>query len=199
MRLERSPESRRKFVDSQIVNEVAFQIRGLRNKKQLSQPELAGILDTTQNQIYRLENPDKSKPTLSTLKKIAAAFDVGLVVRFVPFGEMIDYLTRTPRLDTGISSSRRRPESFPEELPALKASISATGSPLARNQPTVEYVQKPNSENPLKRFEQGLLELQPPNVTAIDAYKAKKGSIPVALDKGQIGATLMDGTAGGVR
>lgn len=41
---------------------------------------------------------------------------MGLVVRFVPFSEMIDYLSGTPRLDLGISTARNHPLSFAEEL-----------------------------------------------------------------------------------
>src|SRR5439155_6784281 len=84
-RLARSPESRAKFVASHISNGIAFQIRALRNRNRWSQPKLAEEIGTTQNQVYRLENSSKTKPTISTLKKLAAVFDVALVVRFVPF------------------------------------------------------------------------------------------------------------------
>src|SRR5437899_5016222 len=83
-RLARSPESRAKFVASHISNGIAFQIRALRNRNRWSQPKLAEEIGTTQNQVYRLENSSKTKPTISTLKKLAAVFDVALVVRFVP-------------------------------------------------------------------------------------------------------------------
>jgi transcriptional regulator with XRE-family HTH domain len=122
-RLSKGRDLRRRFVESQIANEIAFQVRALRHKQEWSQPALARELDTTQNQIYRLENPAKSKPTISTLKKIAALFDVGLVVRFVPFGEMIDYLSGTPRLHGGLSTTSHRPLNFSEELPILESSL----------------------------------------------------------------------------
>src|SRR2546429_2381680 len=75
-RLARSPESRAKFVASHISNGIAFQIRALRNRNRWSQPKLAEEIGTTQNQVYRLENSSKTKPTISTLKKLAAVFDV---------------------------------------------------------------------------------------------------------------------------
>src|SRR5438046_8135249 len=83
-RLLRGRKARSKFVASQISNGIAFQIRALRNRNRLSQPKLAELVGTTQNQIYRLEKPATAKPTISTLKKVAAAFDVALVVRFQP-------------------------------------------------------------------------------------------------------------------
>ncbi len=41
-----------------------------------------------QEQISRLEDPNYSKFTLTTLKKLASAFDVGLMVRFVPISDL---------------------------------------------------------------------------------------------------------------
>jgi transcriptional regulator with XRE-family HTH domain len=102
----------------------------MRHKKGWSQPALANELCTTQNQIYRLENAATSKPTISTLKKIAAIFDVGLIVRFVPFGEMIDYLSGTPRWDTGISTSRKHPVSFCEEFWPIENRLALTTAQL---------------------------------------------------------------------
>jgi transcriptional regulator with XRE-family HTH domain len=122
-RLSKGRDVRRKFVESQIPNEISFQLRAMRHEKHWSQPTFAKELGTTQNQIYRLENPAKSKPTISTLKKVAALFDVALVVRFVPFSEVIDYLTGTPRRDSGLSTTRKRPLGFAEELPMLEASL----------------------------------------------------------------------------
>jgi hypothetical protein len=65
-------------------------------------------IGTTQNQIYRLENPAKTKPTISTLKKIANVFDVALVVHFVPFGHLIDWAAQ-------LSPTLLAPASFEEE------------------------------------------------------------------------------------
>lgn len=134
-RLKKGPEARAKFVESQIINEVVFQIRALRHRNGWSQPALAEKIGTTQNQIYRLENTQRARPTITTLEKIAAAFDVGLVVRFVPFGEMIDYLTGTPRLDRGISTERKRPLSFCVELPLLEASKADVDAVYKENTP----------------------------------------------------------------
>ena len=40
--------------------------------------------------IARLENPDYGKFSLSTLLKLASAFDVALLIRFVAFGELLE-------------------------------------------------------------------------------------------------------------
>lgn len=66
----------------------------------------------TANNLSRLESPDYGKQTISSLKKIADALDVALVVRFVPFSQYIDWLSGTPRIDEGISPSSLAVSSF---------------------------------------------------------------------------------------
>lgn len=68
-----------------------------------------------QNAISRLESPDYGKPTLTTLKRLAAALDVALVVRFIPFSEMVDWVSGTPRLQDGLSADTLGVPTFGEE------------------------------------------------------------------------------------
>ena len=73
-----------------------------------------------QNAISRLENPSYGKATLTTLKRLAAAFDVALIVRFVPFGQLVDWASSTPRIDTGLSNFSLSPLSFQKELVSVE-------------------------------------------------------------------------------
>jgi len=114
-RLAKGPEERAKFVESQINNGIVFQIRALRAREGWSQPKLAREIETSQNQIYRLEKRATSKPTITTLKKIAAVFDVALFVRFVPFSQLIDWVSGTPFIDKGLSTSSLSVPSFAQE------------------------------------------------------------------------------------
>jgi transcriptional regulator with XRE-family HTH domain len=82
----RDPEVRQSTVESQIKIGVPFQLRAMRESREWTQEKLAEKLKTTQNTVSRLENPKTSRPTITTLLRIARAFDVGLLVRFVPFG-----------------------------------------------------------------------------------------------------------------
>jgi len=68
-----------------------------------------------QGNISRLESPDYGKATISSLKRIADAFDVALVVRFVPFSQYTDWLSGTPFLDLGMRPESMAVESFDEE------------------------------------------------------------------------------------
>lgn len=56
-------------------------------------------------------------------------------MRLVPFSEMIDYLTGTPRIDSGISTSRIRPPSFLEELASLEEPIDFLAEAIALTKP----------------------------------------------------------------
>ena len=57
----------------------------------LKQSDLANKLDVTQPLISSWENPSYGQYTLQTLKDLAKAFDVGLLVRFVPFSKLIGW------------------------------------------------------------------------------------------------------------
>jgi hypothetical protein len=69
----------------------------------------------TQNNISRLEDPDYGKHTISSLKRLADALDVALVVRFVPFSQYIDWLSGTPHVDMGLRPEALAVPSFEEE------------------------------------------------------------------------------------
>lgn len=84
----------------------------------MTQTELAVAAGMGQNNLSRLENPDYGKHTISSLKRIADALDVALVVRFVPFSQYIDWLSGTPRMDGGISPSSLAVPSFEDEAKA---------------------------------------------------------------------------------
>ena len=115
-RLQRGAQARAKFVESHLNKTLAFQIRSLRGD--WTQAEFAEKLGMkhSNNISARLENPNYGKHTLTTLKKIAAARDVGLVVWFVPFSRLIDWASGTPYRDNGLSPDFYNIPSFPEDF-----------------------------------------------------------------------------------
>jgi len=117
-RLKRSRQVRARFVESNISKALAFQVRSLRDKEGWSQQHLAEKIGTNQNAVYRAENPNYGKQTITTLKKIAAAFDVGLAVRFVPFSELVDWVDGTPRVVAGLTTAAI-------EVPCFEAEVEA--------------------------------------------------------------------------
>src|SRR6266511_3959504 len=84
-RLLKSKEYRDAYVLEHIKNGVAFQIRTLREDRDWTQGDLGDAMGKPRNVISRIEDPNYGKTTLTTLREVAAAFDVGLLVKFVPF------------------------------------------------------------------------------------------------------------------
>lgn len=100
-------EYRREF-NTDVDTGLAFQIKLLREKNGWTQEELAQRAGSKQETISQWENPNYGRYTLKTLKSLASAFDVGLMVRFVPFSELVLWnATLTPQ--------RLAPPSFNEE------------------------------------------------------------------------------------
>jgi transcriptional regulator with XRE-family HTH domain len=84
-------EYRDSFVSSNIANTVSSQIFTLRDQRGWTQKELAQRAGMSQSRIPPLEDPNLENFEIGTLKRIASAFDVALVVRFVPFSELVTW------------------------------------------------------------------------------------------------------------
>lgn len=86
----KNKEYRHAYLKEHIRVGIASQIRLIRNKSDINQSQLADIIGTKQSVISRLEDPDLGSVNLKTLLKVAEAFDVGLLVKFVSFGKFIN-------------------------------------------------------------------------------------------------------------
>jgi transcriptional regulator with XRE-family HTH domain len=114
-RTRRGQKARSQLVASNLSEGIAFQIRATRDKQHMSQADLAQKSGMTPNNLCRLESPDYGKQTISSLKRIADALDVALIVRFVPFSQYIDWLSGTSRLDEGLNADSLAVDSFDQE------------------------------------------------------------------------------------
>jgi len=85
----RDPEYRKAFVASQINIGIPFQVRALLKSRGWRQEDLVERTGMLQPRISALLTPGKVRPNIETLRRIAEAFDCGLEVRFVPFGELV--------------------------------------------------------------------------------------------------------------
>lgn len=90
--MSRSKGARERFVESHSAKAIGFQIRAMRRTKDWTQEQLAETSGMTQNMISRLESPEYGRPSVTTLRRIASAFDVALAVRFVPFSELAEWV-----------------------------------------------------------------------------------------------------------
>jgi len=77
---------RRAYVDNLTDSILATQIQVLREQRGWSQEKLAEVAGLGQSQISKFEDVDNSSWQGRTLKKVAKAFDLRLVVRFESFG-----------------------------------------------------------------------------------------------------------------
>jgi transcriptional regulator with XRE-family HTH domain len=112
-------EFREAFKLENVYTGICFQIRALREQRTKSQKELGKLARMAQERISILEDPNaETKPTLTTLLRLADALDVGLDVRFVPFSTVLDRSVNTDMKELEV-------QSFDKELPALELAIEA--------------------------------------------------------------------------
>lgn len=102
------------FVETQIEALIPFQIRAMRSQRGWTQKQLAERAEMKQGRISVLESPNyEGAVNVKTLVKLAAALDVGLIVRFAPFSEVADWSSR-------LSKENHEVPSYEEELAALE-------------------------------------------------------------------------------
>jgi transcriptional regulator with XRE-family HTH domain len=129
-RLRKGRPARIKFVESHLNKKLAFQIRSLRGE--LSQEQMEAKVGLKQQALSRLENPYYGKATLTTLKKLAAGCDVGLLVEFVPFSQLINRVSGTPYIEHGFSPETMNVPDFDEEEKQGKFSDDRKEIPTTR-------------------------------------------------------------------
>ena len=82
-------EYRAAYTEAQLSIEVPFQIRALRKACGWTQAQLAERCGIPQARISHIEQPGRDPLSLRTLYRLSSAFDVGLLVQFVPFSELV--------------------------------------------------------------------------------------------------------------
>jgi transcriptional regulator with XRE-family HTH domain len=112
-------EFRAAFNLENVYTTICFQLRALREQREMSQGEFGKQVTPkmAQERISILEDPNaESKPTLNTLIRLADAADVGLDVRFVPFSLVLSRGVHT-------SMGALEVDSFADELPRLEQEV----------------------------------------------------------------------------
>lgn len=91
-RLCESIDSRTAYIKAKLGVLVPSQIRALRLRSEMPrQSDLAKVAGLHQSRISMFETPGAANMTIETLARLAASFKVGLVVKFVPFSEMLQW------------------------------------------------------------------------------------------------------------
>jgi transcriptional regulator with XRE-family HTH domain len=86
----RDPEYSEGYAESFLNSYIATQIKVIREQRQMKQSDLAREVGTTQTAISRIENVNYSSWNINTLKKLARAFRVRLMVSFETYGTLPD-------------------------------------------------------------------------------------------------------------
>jgi transcriptional regulator with XRE-family HTH domain len=119
-------EYRHYFVAEMIKSGIAEQIREMRDRAGWTQEDLAQATGKRQSTISQLEDPDYVKFTISTLQRLAEAFDVALVVRFEPFSRFADWTANMKPDDLAVPgfaedlanhTGRNQPDPLPVVVP----------------------------------------------------------------------------------
>jgi transcriptional regulator with XRE-family HTH domain len=116
-------EYREALAVEHVNTTLAIQIRNMRenHNPKWKQSDLSDRLGKHQETISQWENPDYGRYSITTLKKLAAAFDVALLVKFVPFSELVSDMVN-------LSTTRLSPPSFDEERYRTAPLISTTSA-----------------------------------------------------------------------
>jgi transcriptional regulator with XRE-family HTH domain len=76
----------------------------MRHDRDWTQNELGQRTGMAQETISQLESPSYGRFTLRTLKRLASAFDVALMVKFVPFSRLAGWETELSPEDLAVPS-----------------------------------------------------------------------------------------------
>lgn len=125
-------ESRRLFYAEHISTGLPIQIRELRKKRNLTQKKLGEGTGMDQSTISDIENPNyEYTPQIGTLKRLADAFDVPLIVRFGSWGDLLEW-------ETELSPEAVAPPKFEddEKIKRAVARIAAASTDATGSQPS---------------------------------------------------------------
>lgn len=85
----KSHKARDAYIEAELVNGLAHQIRIIRQQRGWTQEHLAEKLGTTQGTVSRLEDPSYGRYTIRTLLALGKVFDVAFFVRYMPFSKFM--------------------------------------------------------------------------------------------------------------
>lgn len=140
------------FVSEEIDVGLPMQIRDMREIRGWNQHYVAEKTGTKQPRFSLMEKIGYGNYSLNTLKKLASLFDVGLIVSFVPFSEMIDFVE-------SISKKRLQIPSFTDEYSRLEkryrvkdADVSQQSFDFSVNTQIVSFFEQVEKKNPFTKI-----------------------------------------------
>ncbi len=133
------------FVAAHLSTNIAAQIQTIREQRGWTKKQLAQEAGMSPSRITVMEDPSYEKFTLTTLKRLASAFDVALIARFGPFSDLVDWVA----------------ELSPEKLqtPEFEMDALSHREKILANEPQPHWEYKTISDTPTMRVtqDQGVL------------------------------------------
>lgn len=114
-------EARTEYADEFLDAAIALQIATLRQERELTQQELGDLAGMKQSRISTMEKVDYSSWSVRTLRRLAKAFDLPLIIRFESWGNFLDGVTRLSRRELNRPSFEKDPVFNP---PAAEGGVS---------------------------------------------------------------------------
>ena len=127
------------FVAAHLSTNIAAQIQTIREKRGWTKKLLAQKAGMSPSRITVMEDPSYEKFTLTTLRRLASAFDVALIARFTPFSDLVDWVAElspekleTPEFEKDSLSHLDHLDKLPASEPrgALEATTIANAKPI---------------------------------------------------------------------
>jgi transcriptional regulator with XRE-family HTH domain len=132
-------EYRDALISEEIDVGLPMQLREMRESRGWKQAQVAKKIGTAQPRFPVMEKPGYGNFSLTTLKKLASVFDVGLIVSFVPYSEMIDFRESITRKrlaipafsDEYLAMEKRYSKGKPSDTAAMQSSFDYSGGTSA--------------------------------------------------------------------
>lgn len=131
----RDPEARKDYAEEFLNSFIALQIKTLRQQREWSQEDLAERAGMKQSRISAMEQVDYDSWSVRTLKRLAQAFDLALIVRFESFGEFLGEVTSVSRQELERPSFVDDPEFVVGGKPQASASDAVATIAPFRDKP----------------------------------------------------------------
>ncbi|MGO8791429.1 MAG: helix-turn-helix transcriptional regulator [Terriglobia bacterium] len=131
---------REAYIRASININLPSQIRALRLRQEMTQGELAKKSNMLQPRISAIEKPGAIKFNIETLIRLAAAFEVGLIVKFVPISEMVNWENKFSQDEFNVVTFARDGEMPSVESQAISGYYSSVPST-----PAISFVDPPRT------------------------------------------------------
>lgn len=164
----RDKSYRETFVAAHLSTNVAAQIQTIREQRGWTKKQLAQKSGMSPSRITVMEDPSYEKFTLTTLKRLASAFDVALVAKFTPFSDLVDWVAELSPEKLETLEFERDSLSPLIERPADKTQSISVGMPIGSSAAaTPLFEQRSPTERTTTRY-------RPLSVFANKATEARK-------------------------